>query len=168
MNELFTEDIPLLFKRERRLYKMGIMYEELDDELILKDLGEVCLTTSSCGECAKDQCLIGYAKKCLMDCIKENVTYVENGIDGIPLADTKLFHEEELAKGIADILKLCKSCGEMHFDNCIINVLRSSYEVALFGDVQSYKGSAFAYLSSIGEKELNHVPLVLEEYNKEE
>ena len=145
---------------------MGIFYEDLHDELILKDLGTVCLTEETCGTCTKANCLIGYAKQCLLDCVKNKVTYVENGMDKIPVDDMKIYLEENLALGIANILKTCRSCGQEHFDNCIINVLRSCYEVALFGEEREYTGSSFAYLTKLQADQKIHSDLVLEFYNQ--
>lgn len=145
---------------------MGIMYEELDDEIALKDLANICLTEDVCPECNKEECLIGYAKKCLTNCLKEKITYVENGMDYIPIDDTKIYHEEDVATGVANILKICRSCGEMHFENCIINVIRSCYEVALFGEEREYKGSSFSYLSKLHEEGKWQADLVVEAYNQ--
>lgn len=147
---------------------MGIMYEELNDEIALKDLGNVCLTEGVCGGCDKEECLVGYAKKCLTNCLKDKVTYVENGMDQIPVGDTKLYCEEDMATGIANILKICRSCGEMHFANCIINVIRSCYEVALFGEEREYTGSAFAYLSKLHEEGQRQADLVVEAFNQKQ
>lgn len=145
---------------------MGIFYEDLNDDLILKDLGEVCLSEEVCGGCTKEACLVGYAKQCLLNCVKNKVTYVENGMDKIPVEDMKVYHEEDMAAGIANILKTCRSCGTEHFDNCIINVLRSCYEVALFGEEREYTGSSFAYLVKLQEDKKIHSDLVLDFYNQ--
>ncbi|MSS64206.1 hypothetical protein [Velocimicrobium porci] len=145
---------------------MGIMYEELDDEIALKDLTNVCLTENICVECIKEDCLVGYAKKCLTNCLKDRVTYVENGVENIPIGDTKVYYEEDMATGIANILKICRSCGELHFENCIINVIRSCYEVALFGEEREYHGSAFAYLAKLHEEGKRQADLVVEAYNQ--
>jgi len=81
--------------------------------------------------------------------MKNNVTYVENGFDNIPVSDTKIYDTYSLVVAIADILKQCRSCKEDHFNNCLINVLRSCYEVALFGEPQEYDGNALSYLKNL-------------------
>ena len=146
---------------------MGILFEELTegDEVILKDLENVCLTEGACGTCEKEQCLVGYAQQSLLNCLKNNVTYVENGMDRLPVNDLKIYREEDLAAGIANILKTCRSGGENHYENCIINVLRSCYEVALFGEEREYEGSAFSYLTKLQSEEKTHSGLVLEYYS---
>lgn len=144
---------------------MGILYEQLDDEAAFRDLGKACLTEASCGTCAKEKCLIGYAKSCLSTCVKNKVTYVMDGMDNIPGIDAKVYDEERLADGIAGILKICRSCEEEHFDNCIINVIRSCYEVLLFGNEREYHGSAFAYLTELSAEGQHNADLVVDAYN---
>lgn len=128
---------------------MGILNSELNYDLVLTDLGKCCMGEQACGSCTGDQCIVGYAKTCITGCFREGITYVENGKNNIPLTDFKVFNTENFEVGIAHILKQCKSCKEEHFDNCIINVIRSCYEIGLFGETQNYEGSAFRYLNQI-------------------
>lgn len=130
---------------------MGVMNSELNYDLILKDLGKCCLGEEQCGSCSKEQCIVGFAKGSITKCFKEGVTYVENGADSIPVADLKMYIEEDFEAGIAHILRQCRSCKEDHFDNCVVSVLRNCYEVGLFGETKTYHGSALAYLSEINE-----------------
>lgn len=132
---------------------MGISNSELNFDKVITDLGRCCLTEDLCGSCAKKNCLIGYSKESIVNCFKEKVTYVIDGAENIPTMDTKLYNNEDVIYGIANILKQCKSCKEDHYDNCIINVIRSCYEVILFGEHQNYRGSSLIYLSNI--KNLN-------------
>ena len=76
---------------------------------------------------------------------------VAQGMAHIPTMDFKVFDEVELETAIAHILKECKGCKEEHTEDCIINVIRSCYEVGLLGDVQPYEGSALQYLMYIKE-----------------
>ena len=52
---------------------------------------------------------------------------------------------------IAHILKECKECKEDHTEDCIINVIRSCYEVSLIGDTHPYEGSTIQYLMFLKE-----------------
>lgn len=145
---------------------MGVLSNEVNYDVLLSDLGECCLQLSNCGEkCAERKCIIGYAKDCLTNCLKNDVTYVMDGCINIPLSDSKVFDEESLADSIVNILKQCKSCNEDHFENCIINVMRSCYEVCLFGEIQKYKGSAFTYLNEIQHENANIAKLICEKYS---
>lgn len=128
---------------------MGILNSELNYDLVLTDLSKSCMSEEVCGTCSHNDCIIGYAKKCITQCFKEENTYVVNGAQQIPLTDFKVFDTEHLEEAIAHILKQCKSCKENHFDNCVINIIRNCYEVGLFGEIQNYEGSAFRYLNQI-------------------
>lgn len=144
---------------------MGILNSEVNYDQVVSDLGKCCLGTDSCGVCKQEACIIGYGKKCITGCFKEGVTYVEDGGENIPI-DTKIFHEEVLSKGIAHILKQCKSCSENHFENCIINVIRNCYEVAIFGELQPYEGSAFRYLNQIHNSNPEIAGVIIEHFHE--
>lgn len=144
---------------------MGILNSELNYDLVLKDLTDCCL---KCGECQKEECLVGYAQKSITTCFREGVTYVENGSEKIPVTDFKMYNEEEFEKGIAHILRQCRSCKENHFENCIINIIRSCYEVGLFGEVQAYEGSNFRYLNQINMKFPEKAVRVIDEFHNTE
>lgn len=128
---------------------MGIITKDMDFNLVLNDLNNCCLTEGRCGNCSKADCIVGYAINSITKCFKDDVTYVVDGQEGIPFVDLKVYDDEEFIKAIAHILKLCKSCNENHFDNCIINVVRNCYEIGLFGEIQPYEGSNFRYLNQI-------------------
>lgn len=125
-------------------------------ELVANDLGHCCLGETSCGQCQGDKCTIGYARQCVHNYKVEPKKEVPEGMEHIPTMDFKVFDEPELETAIAHILKECKDCKEDHTENCIINVIRSCYEVGLFGDIHPYEGSALQYLmylkSSFPEK----------------
>lgn len=144
---------------------MGIIYEEMNFDGVITDLGNACLTESACGTCDKDVCIVGYAQKCINNCLKNNVTYVENGSEHIPTTDFKVYNEEELEKGIAHILKQCKSCQLNHFENCIINIVRNCYEIGLMGETQHYEGSNFRYLNQIHNTHPDHAANIIEEFH---
>lgn len=128
---------------------MGILKSEINYDQILTYLSQCCLGEDSCGGCDKPSCIVGYAQNCITNCFKEGVTYVEEGSANIPVADLKVYNEETFEKGIAHILRQCRSCKDNHFDNCIVNILRNCYEVGLFGEPQAYEGSNFRYLNQI-------------------
>ncbi len=123
----------------------------LDAALVEEDLGNCCRNEAVCGQCQKENCTIGYAKECIRNYQEVPKKEVNNGMERIPTTDFKMFDEAELEMAIAHILKECKDCKEDHTDNCIINVIRSCYEVGLLGDVQPYEGSALQYLMYLKE-----------------
>lgn len=107
---------------------------------------DCCRAQSICGQCQEENCIVGYAKKCIEDYRKEPKKEIPNGTEHIPTMDCKAFDETKLEFAIAHILKECKDCREDHVEDCIINIIRNCYEVGLLGDVQPYEGSAFQYL----------------------
>lgn len=128
---------------------MAILYNEVNYNNLIKNVGESCLSIASCGECKLDKCLIGYSKICITNSLKDKVTYVMDGQSNIPSSDGKIYDRGHLTDSISDLLKQCKSCDKDHFENCLINVLRNCYEILLFGDIQPYKGSTLLYLNNI-------------------
>lgn len=145
---------------------MGIMYSELNFELIIKDLENCCLKEEHCGSCVKSDCIIGFAQNSLTTCFKEDITYGNS--EEIPVTDLKIYKEEEFEKGIAHILQQCRSCKEDHFDNCIVNIIRNCYEIGLFGEIQEYTGSSFEYLTRINEEFSQKASYIMEEFTKKE
>lgn len=120
-----------------------------NDKLVWDDLKNCCISEAVCGQCQKDACIIGYAKECVKAYQEKPQKEVPDGVERIPTMDCKAFDEVELEIAIAHILKECKDCKEDHVEDCIINVIRNCYEVGLFGDVQTYEGSALQYLMQV-------------------
>ncbi len=147
---------------------MGIKNSEMDYDRVITDLENCCLKEEHCGNCNKKECIVGYGQNCLTQCMKDSVTYVENGTDHIPYTDFKVYDEEEFEKGIAHILRLCRSCKTDHFDNCIISVLRNCYEIGLFGEAQEYEGNNLVYLASLHTKYPEKAQRVMEEFQNTE
>lgn len=144
---------------------MGILNTEINYDKIITDLSDCCLKEGYCGSCDKAACIVGYAQNCITQCFKDSVTYVENGSDKIPVTDFKIYNEEEFEKGIAHILKQCRSCTYNHFDNCIINIIRNCYEIGLFGEIQPYEGSNFRYLNQIHNSHPVKADRIIEEFH---
>lgn len=138
----------------------------LDAELVGEDLENCCRKLDVCGQCQRTGCIIGYGKQCISNYKKEPKKEVVNGMEEIPTADFKLFDETELETAIAHILKECKDCKEDHTEECIINVIRSCYEVGLLGDVQQYEGSALQYLMYLQTNFPDKALLIAEAYNR--
>lgn len=144
---------------------MGILNSEVNYDKMVTDLSKCCLKKDNCGECDKAACIVGYAQNCIIKCMKESVTFVEDGSDNIPFMDFKVYNEEEFERGIAHILKMCRSCQENHYENCIINIIRNCYEIGLFGETQKYEGSNLRYLNMIHQQFPQKAERVIEEFH---
>ena len=123
----------------------------LDAGLVGNDLENCCRKETTCGQCQKSKLYHRIRKQCINDYKQAPKKEVAQGMAHIPTMDFKVFDEVELETAIAHILKECKDCKEDHTEDCIINVIRSCYEVGLLGDVQPYEGSALQYLMYIKE-----------------
>lgn len=125
------------------------METDIDFNSLINSIGNCCLGEKYCTSCAKENCLIGYCKKNLLTCLKTNEQFIDDEIDKIPLFDTKVFDEESIIETIGITLNQCKNCNAYHDEECIINMLRSSCEVILFGNPKDYNGSTLVYLDDI-------------------
>lgn len=129
------------------------MESNINFNQLISHVGSCCLTESICKSCAKEACLIGYCKKILLTCLKNDDELVTGGLEDIPNFDTKFYDEGVIIDTIGFILNQCKNCNLYHDEDCIINVTRSALEVILLGEHQDYKGSVMLYLSEV--KRLN-------------
>lgn len=153
-----------LINREGRI--MGVSFIDVNYNVLLEDIEQNCLTEDVCGLCKKKNCLIGYTKACINDSLKTKMTFVENGVNNIP-HDLRSFEKRAALEAVAHILRQCKSCEEDHFEDCMVNVIRSCYEVIAFGEPQEYQGSIFMYLSAIQNdfpEEAAHILEVFQSY----
>ncbi|NLM05200.1 MAG: hypothetical protein GX214_09295 [Clostridiales bacterium] len=125
------------------------MSEVIDFEALIKEVSKTCLGENQCGICEKDDCLIGYCKKGLLTSLKEQSEFIDDGMDGIPYDDTKIYDNEVIIDAIGFILNQCKNCNLYHDEECIINIVRSALEIILLGDYQEYRGSTLLYLEDI-------------------
>lgn len=144
---------------------MAIMNEELNIVEIFKDLGKICKSHTVCGGCAEKSCLIGYARNGAAECRITKRTGISNGFENIPSCDIKGGYDEyDVLHAIAHLLVQCRGCKEDHYDNCLINVVRSCLEVIEFGEEQKYTGNVVEYLFSISQKDLEKAAIIKDEY----
>lgn len=128
---------------------MNLLETDINFNSLITSVGKCCLGEKDCGTCSKESCLIGYCKKNLLTCLKTNEQFINGEIDNIPLFDTKIFDESSIVETVGLILNQCKNCNAYHDEECIINILRSSCEVILFGNPKDYNGSVLLYLNDV-------------------
>lgn len=144
---------------------MAILIDELNLLEIFKDLGNICKTTDVCGKCEEKSCLIGYARNGAAECRIAKRTGIMDGFENIPSCDIRGGYDEyDVLHAIAHLLVQCKSCKEDHYDNCLINVVRSCLEVIEFGEEQKYEGNVIQYLMKISQTNPAKAVIIQEEY----
>lgn len=144
---------------------MAITNEELDLQEIFSDLGTVCLTEKKCQKCAGKDCMVGYAKYAAAQCRINKQTFVMDGMKNMPPYDIRGGYDEyDVLHAIAHLLQQCRSCKKNHFENCIINVVRSCLEVIEFGDEMEYQGEALPYLMKLSNVNADKAHVIMEEY----
>lgn len=118
-------------------------------DTLISEVGNCCLEGEFCSECKKEKCLIGFCKKSLMTVLKQKDEFIANGLQDIPYGDTKVYDTDSVVNAIGFLLNQCRNCNVYHDEECIINIIRSSLEIILLGEVQEYKGSTLLYLGDI-------------------
>lgn len=121
-------------------------------EGLIEKIGQCCLTENSCGVCQKSSCLIGYCKQTLLGCLKQNSDFVDDGMVNIPYDDVRIYDTETIINALAHLLHECRNCNVYHDEECIINVVRSTFEIILLGEANDYNGSTLLYLNDIKGK----------------
>lgn len=127
--------------------------KEINYLKMFKDIANVCMTENVCGRCQEKGCFVGYARECIGDAKKKDTDTLEGAYLDIPVTDVKGGYDRvHTLETIGHTLKQCKSCKEYHYDDCLVNIVRTCFEVIAFGDAQHYNGSAFQYLTTLQEK----------------
>lgn len=143
-----------------------MLNKNIDFNGLISEVGKCCLSEDYCGTCNKDTCLVGYCEQSLLTTFKNKDEFLDDGIDGIPYEDTKIYDEDKLTNAIGFILNQCKNCQLYHDEDCIINIIRSSLEVALLGDYIDYKGSTLMYFKDLENKNIEISQRVFKAFNK--
>ncbi|MDD3139372.1 MAG: hypothetical protein PHX08_10425 [Lachnospiraceae bacterium] len=146
---------------------MAITKEEIDLQELFRDLGKICKTEAVCQKCADRACLVGYAKDCAAQCRIKKQTYVAEGFQEIPEIDIRGGYDEyDVLHGIAHILLQCRSCKKDHYEDCILNVIRSCMEIIEFGDNQVYEGDVLSYLMKMKSLHEEKASIIASEYSE--
>ena len=125
------------------------MSEETNVARIKTALQDCCRGDVSCDSCSGKQCLIGFSKIVADYAGVKKTLVIPNGIKMVPSGDFKTYEVDDVARALAIINIECKNCMDNHDDNCIVNIVRSSLEVALTGDHLEFTGNPLMYLMSL-------------------
>lgn len=134
---------------------------------ITADLDQICHEYTKHSDCRGPACMIGYAKYCAAQCVNGDKDKIPDGFENIPASDTRGDYDEyDILYAISHLLGQCHSCRQEHSLNCILNIVRSCYEVIEFGDEKSYEGTPLEYLMKLHDADPDKADAVLEEYNR--
>ena len=135
-----------------------------DYDGLIKKVGQCCLTEEECGTCAKENCLIGYCKESILTCLKKQDGFLADGMANLPVADTKVYDPNAITQALGFLLHQCRNCYLYHDDDCLLNIIRSSLEIIIFGESLDFMGSALAYLNEIKDKNPEMAAKIAEVY----
>lgn len=140
--------------------------EELNTISIREKLDYCCHSEATCGSCEGKQCLIGFAKIIADYATVKKTLTIPNGIKMVPFQDFKVYESSDVAMALAGINLECKNCMDNHDDNCVVNIIRSSLEVALTGQHVEFSGNPLSYLMSLIQLNAETGKQVMQYYNE--
>jgi hypothetical protein len=138
---------------------------ELNYERVEQAVNRCCKTEAECVDCKQNACLIGYCQLALAYSRQKAAMRIPQGDKHIPAGDFRTYYEEDLLQALIQVLAQCQDCRDNHEEECVINVVRSALELALFGDNIPYLGSAFLYLVEAGKRYGESGEKLLQRYN---
>lgn len=138
----------------------------VDIDKIRKVVDRCCKTDAECGECVKVHCLIGFCQTVLNYCRQKQSYTIPQGYRFIPRSDFRAYYQKDLIRAVVEVLLQCQNCRDNHEEDCVINIIRSSLELALLGENIPYDGSAFGYLIKVNSKNPEVGSVLLQEYQQ--
>lgn len=108
-----------------------------------------CRGDHECGSCQGRQCLVGFAKLVSEYAGSKKVLSIPGGLKMVPTGDFKVYDADDMAIALAVINNECKNCMDNHDDDCIINIIRSTLEVALLGQHVDFSGNPLSYVMEL-------------------
>lgn len=139
--------------------------EKLGMFFVKSAVEDCCCSGVSCDTCAGKECLIGFAKIVSDYATAKKTLTIPNGIKMVPLHDFKTYELHNVAKALAAINIECKNCMDSHDDNCVVNILRSSLEVALTGQHIDFIGNPLSYIMALTQVNSELGNEVMQHYN---
>ncbi|MDD4587913.1 MAG: hypothetical protein PHC60_05975 [Heliobacteriaceae bacterium] len=131
-------------------------------------LTEICANcdlAESAG-CRSRRCLTGFART-VVDYYQVKGALNIPGAEGvIPKNDLKVYDKDLVAVPIAETCKLCKQCRDNHTDDCVIALVRSSLEIAFWGESLTYPGNILEYVTLVRERDPELAGYILANYRK--
>lgn len=137
----------------------------IDMNFVKHAVADCCCSVTHCESCAGKQCLIGFAKLIAEYATTKKTLSIPNGMAMVPLQDVKTYDVDNVVMALAATNLSCKNCRDSHDDNCVVNILRYSLEVALLGQHIDFMGNPLSYIMAITKIDAQSGEKVLREYN---
>ncbi len=127
----------------------------IQTKMLNKAVDEICLGEGSCGKCLGDSCIIGYTKNMLKNARDKEEYYMEELMDFSKLTN-KDFPKEKVIEALSLIVVDYIEYGIVEDERFIINQVRRSLELILFGRNIEFNGNLSKYIKNI-EKANNYI-----------
>ncbi|NSB89733.1 hypothetical protein [Clostridium saccharobutylicum] len=130
------------------------------------DMKEICDDCCQKGSdnCNYRKCNIGFSKYVVENIKDKAIKSIEDGENLIPKDDLKYYEDKIIARGIANICKLCKECNTNHSENCVIALTRRSLEYTQLKDKIDYPGNILMYLMNVSKQNIELAQSIKNEY----
>lgn len=140
------------------------MSEQINFVSVKNAVENCCRHGAECSTCQGKDCLIGFAKIVSEYANCKKALSIPDGIKLVPTRDYKLYDADMVATALASINNECKNCMDNHDDNCVVNIIRSSLEVALFGEHVEFTGNPLIYVMNLSKINPTLGDKVMQEY----
>lgn len=116
-------------------------------QILKESLDSICLGEGKCGHCAGQKCLLGYIRYILKEARDKENYYLDSNID-MDLLLKKDYDKALVLEALALILIDARENGWTSDESFVINKIKHSLELILFGEVLDYKKNLMAYLAA--------------------
>lgn len=137
-------------------------------DIAMKNLHNICLECENAGtvKCDRAKCSVGFALN-LVEGMRENKgLIIKDGLELIPMEDTKYYDDRMIAKCIASICKLCKGCNKNHTELCAISLARKSVEGVVLKELLDFPGNVLTYLVNVSEQNEDFANQIMKEFKR--
>ncbi|NMA58069.1 TMEM165/GDT1 family protein [Clostridium cochlearium] len=120
----------------------------IQTQMLNKAVENICLGEEKCGSCSKNSCIIGYTKEILKDARENEEYYIDKKVDFNKFLK-KNFDKNKVIEALALIIRDYIEYGVVEDENFIINEVRRSFELILFGTNIKFDKNPLKYLENI-------------------
>ena len=120
----------------------------IQTKMLNKAIGEICLGEDKCGNCSGSNCIIGYTKEMLKNARDKEKYYIDESIDFQKLIN-KDFDKNKAIEALSLIIADYIKYGIVEDDSFIINRVKETLELILFGRRFKFNGSLSKYIKHI-------------------